>query len=420
MTGHPQHQRTHPSTPRLAFWAGLLAALVAAPAIAQPRPIPMYEVRDLGTLAGGAGRAAAMGLNNRGEAVGWSVAPATSATSSVRPFWWRRVNATTPPAMVDLLPGLPGTGTATDLNEFGYAVGTFTAANTGQTRGFIVGGPLTVVPPVVFIPPLSGGTSTAAAAINDQNWVVGWSNAALSATGPMATRAILWRQGQTTDLGTLGGRSSQATGVNGGGSIVGVSDTAVVTPTTRPTRRGFVVPVPGMPMQALPALWTGGHSGANAISDLNLIVGWADLGLATTPLATSRPVRAVLWTPNSTSIINLGTLRNTDRSSEALGVNTDGDVVGWSGTPTNTIATGPSITPAWAPTRAFIWRDGVMHDLNDHIPANSGWVLHVASETNDNGQIVGWGARITNSAAAPMMVRAFLLTPVPADEAEPR
>jgi probable HAF family extracellular repeat protein len=39
-------------------------------------------------------------------------------------------------------------------------------------------------------------------------------------------RALLWENGQLTDLGTLGGRSTQVRGINGVGQIVGWSETA--------------------------------------------------------------------------------------------------------------------------------------------------------------------------------------------------
>jgi probable HAF family extracellular repeat protein len=53
---------------------------------------------------------------------------------------------------------------------------------------------------------------------------------------------------------------------------------------------------------------------------------------------------------------------------------------------------------------AFIFRNGTMHDLNNLIPANSGWVLSKAEDINDAGQIVGTGFKNGQP-------RAFLLTP---------
>jgi len=42
--------------------------------------------------------------------------------------------------------------------------------------------------------------------------------------------------------------------------------------------------------------------------------------------------------------------------------------------------------------RAFVWdKEHGFHDLNDLIPANSGWTLERTSSINDRGEIAGWG-----------------------------
>lgn len=401
--------------------AGLAVGMVACPAWAQPNPVPMYQITDLGSLAGPTGSAVGLGLNDAGSAVGWSTAPASAAMAdSRRPFVFGPVSGTPLPVMRDLLPGVAGHGSATDHNELGMACGTFRRTNVDGPRGFVVGGPLTVVPPVAWIQPLQGGTATAANAINDSHVAVGSSSIAFGPLPPSATHAIKWQAGQTIGLGTLGGRNSEALGINNPGTIVGVSDLPATSATARVTRRAFLVPAGTNQMQGLSALTPTGSSRANDISNYNLTVGASDFGLATSPLATNRPTRAVMWTANTSSIVNLGVLANTDHSSEALAVNSGSDIVGWSGSPFNTIAPSTGPVPASIGTRAFIWRDGVMTDLNTRIPPNSGWTLHVAADTNDSGQIVGWGTRAGNTAAAPARIRAFLLTPMPLDAAEER
>jgi hypothetical protein len=54
--------------------------------------------------------------------------------------------------------------------------------------------------------------------------------------------------------------------------------------------------------------------------------------------------------------------------------------------------------------RAVLWEDGVITDLNDQIPADSGWQLQWAQSINSRGQIVGFGIHKDQT-------RAFLLTP---------
>lgn len=56
--------------------------------------------------------------------------------------------------------------------------------------------------------------------------------------------------------------------------------------------------------------------------------------------------------------------------------------------------------------RAFVWsKEHGMRDLNELLPAGSGWTLEVASGINDRGEIIGWGDHGGKDNAG------FLLTP---------
>jgi T5SS/PEP-CTERM-associated repeat protein/probable HAF family extracellular repeat protein len=55
--------------------------------------------------------------------------------------------------------------------------------------------------------------------------------------------------------------------------------------------------------------------------------------------------------------------------------------------------------------RAFLWENGQMKDLNNFVPADSGWALVSAEAINQRGQIVGFG--VING-----QTHAFLLTPL--------
>jgi probable HAF family extracellular repeat protein len=86
---------------------------------------------------------------------------------------------------------------------------------------------------------------------------------------------------------------------------------------------------------------------------------------------------------------DLGTLGGS--FSGADGINNSGQVVGYSYT-------------ASGQNHGFLWQDGTMSDLNDLIPAGSGWTLYVAWAINNAGQIVGTGSLNGQT-------HAFLLTP---------
>ena len=66
-----------------------------------------------------------------------------------------------------------------------------------------------------------GGRSSYASGINARGQVVGFST---TASGEI--HAFLWENGTMTDLGTLGGRWSEARGTNARGQVVGRSETA--------------------------------------------------------------------------------------------------------------------------------------------------------------------------------------------------
>jgi probable HAF family extracellular repeat protein len=74
-------------------------------------------------------------------------------------------------------------------------------------------------------------------AIDDRGDVVGFTQ-----TNVGAGRAFLWRNGKLVDLGTLGGRSSEALAVADDGTVVGTTDTRLVpwTAEQAPRPRPFV------------------------------------------------------------------------------------------------------------------------------------------------------------------------------------
>src|SRR5215471_14629400 len=116
---------------------------------------------------------------------------------------------------------------------------------------------------------------------------------------------------------------------------------------------------------------------------------WSGL-LASTVLEDFHAFRTAPNSPINPATDDLGTLGGT--GSDAWGIDTFGQVIG------------EAVNTDGA-DHAFLYSGSVMYDLNDLIPAGSGWELNVANGINDAGQIVGNGA---DSGAQ----HAFLLTPI--------
>lgn len=221
---------------------------------------------------------------------------------------------------------------------------------------------------------LAGDDVSAAVAINACGQVVG--NSVLSAGGQL--HAFIWSKvaGMVGLQPSPGFTNAGATDINNLGQVVGYCSTTGV------SNRGFLWnPVGGI--HSIDPLPGGINSNAVAINDLGQVVGTSDKGDVDAP-------HAVLW--NRAGIArDLGTLAGGSWSGAAA-INLRGAVVG----------NGNGIG---FQAHAFVWtvNDG-MQDLNNLIPANSGWELQSAISINVAGEIVGVG--ILNGRQ-----RAFLLTP---------
>ncbi|MHC4091031.1 MAG: hypothetical protein ACYSVY_12300 [Planctomycetota bacterium] len=268
-----------------------------------------------------------------------------------------------------------------------------------------------------------GGSWAVAYGINNSGKVVGLSTLPGDETG----HAFIWKGGGLRDLGTLpNGTNSIGSAVNQRGQVVGVAETSDAQVHTFLWHRGTG-------MLDLGSLSLGGDPNdtrPRAINNRAQIVGsasddegrkraflWDDgvmtdlgtlggsqsyaydinergeiVGDATT--ADELESYAVRWTDGQ--IESLGTL---GRWSEARAINNRGDVVGWSEAPDGYY-------------HAVVWREGVLYNLNDLVAPGSGWLLVVANDINNSGDIVG-GGYIDDE------LHAFLLTLDPRPAAAP-
>jgi len=319
-----------------------------------------YEIVDLGALEGGL-RSYALAISPGGIVAGW----ASGAQIGKHPVIW-----------ID--------GVIQDLGAPpGYEVGEARGVNdAGQVAVVAEGSPQTyhaflwedgVWTDLGLMPGLNESMAEdidAAGRIVGHCFTLGGGN----------NVGFLWEDGTMTDLGNLGGYV-RPYDINLAGQVVGRC--RATQPGGGLESRGFLWEAGTMvTLQPLP-----GHDFTQAfgISEGGRIAGssWY-----TIPPYNFSVDRAVTWLDGGEQIFDLGRTPGPPVCSGepfypdniALAVNDNGLAVGHA----QCIASGGSLA-------AFVWQDGVMHNLNDLIPPGSGWELIKATDVNDAGQIVGFG-----------------------------
>lgn len=301
-------------------------------------------------------------------------------------------------------PGSYGYSWANAINDVGQVVGSST------TSGWAYDGFLWQNGKMIDLGTLGGGYSTAAG-INHSGQVVGWSSVAGSQYTYYPVNAFVWQNGKMTSLGTLpGGTSSDASAINDAGQIVGSSDSAPQgLYNSRPLRavvwqNGTVVD-----------LGTLGGPGSIAfdINNAGQIVGSAN----TSTVSNENP--PFFWGgtggsgasgggPSPPGSGGGGTGGGTGSGAGGSGNGGNGQGNG-NGNPINAGAGGgraPAVKRGIGDTyvaHAFLYAGGQMYDLNNLIPANTGWELTQATGISESGQIAGYG--VLNK-----RIHAFLLT----------
>jgi probable HAF family extracellular repeat protein len=355
-----------------------------------------YAVTDLGTLGGPDATALAINDLSQPTIVGNSDGP-TGHHATL----WEWVNGV--PTIVDLNTRFPATADwflvgASGVNDARRIVG---GANlNGADRAFSWDIDLASAPT-----PLGtlGGSSSGANGVNSAGVVVGF---ATTASGD--THAVVWENPQQNpvpidlnDLQPTGGSGWVLTSANAVNArqiactgLLNGQQHAILY-----TDDDGVFSNHGGVITDLGTLGKGTFSDSYGINGSGKVVGVAQT--TTRGLAGDD---AFLWTPrvaNGTSgtMSDLGTLSG--NSSWAFGINGSGWVVGQS--------TYPGGAPA--SRHAFLWQSKTtgMQDLNNLIPNNTGWTLNSARAINAAGWIVGYG---WNTILHPgLEYEAILLTP---------
>jgi probable HAF family extracellular repeat protein len=344
--------------------AALALTLLSGPALAGP-----YTLTFIGLADGANEASAAFAVNNAGQVVGSDINLSASLG-----FIWQNGAAT---------PTLPASSTF----------------NSGNSPSFVQ-------------------------AINAHGQVAGYGRVAFG-----VDHAFRQTGGAILDLGDLplGGDVSKGWGINANGWVVGESGTRE---NSLNVQHGFVWN--GSTMLDAGDLAGGANaSSLRAINDSNVAVGWGTLN------GSNR--RAIKW--EAGVLTDLGELPGGNDSSEAYAINNAGVIVGqsallgpanisvvhavrWDGgvmTELGELPGGADFSTAFGfneagdivgrsrdgtGDRAVLWRNNVLHDINDLVPDRGSFTFEIAYDINDNGWIVGMGYD-----AAADRDRAFVLIP---------
>ena len=210
-----------------------------------------------------------------------------------------------------------------------------------------------------------GGPDTFATRMNSLGEVVGGSYISSipnPGTGVPTTHPFLWRRGEITDLGNLGGTMSAACCINNRTEVIGDS-----------TLAGDQV--------THPFLWRDGKMidlnttsvGGQPVSEFAINDSGEIIGVAAFP---DHPYDAYLWKDGVA--IDLGVLEG-DCWSEALVINSHGLVAGLSHSCDGRFQ------------RPFLWGNGHLYDLNQFIRMKPGAYFTQPFVINDRGEIGGIG-----------------------------
>ncbi len=286
-----------------------------------------------------------------------------------------------------------------------------------------------------------GFQNTVAKAINNNGQIVGYSGIPKTVEGSCSlrfrpcpthvTNAFLWEGGTMANLGTLGGNYSEAMAINNLGEVVGKAQTASGLSEAFLFRDGKMTGIGSFSADAInesgviageesipgeghtdALIWQNGH-----ITDLGLLPG--EGGIFTGPAGINNSdeiagsgdnresdLRAWVW--RNGTMTDIGTLGGPQAA--AYAINNAGQIVGFSQTATDAdhgfiyqngkmTDIGENVFPyaindngvivgSGGCGGAVILTSGVCQNLQNLIPANSGYRLFEAHGINDKGQII--------------------------------
>jgi chitinase len=203
---------------------------------------------------------------------------------------------------------------------------------------------------------------------------------------PDNRRAFLRQpNGRLTVLGTFGALQAIPMAINDRGQIAGWTNTV------DGGIHAFLLQPGSRTPQDLGSLGPDTFAQALGINNLGQVVG--NSGLISSGPNPPFPSHAFLYSEGR--MRDLGTLGGI--TSAALGINNLGQIVGWS-----------SLASSESVQHGFVLIAGQMRDLNKLLnPTVTGWVILIATDINDRGEIVAFASRISN----PDIVATVILKP---------
>ena len=243
---------------------------------------------------------------------------------------------------------------------------------------------------IIELGPAAGGTGSAANSITGNGWVGG------STDLPGVSHATLWRDGEATDLGTLGGPNSAVLwpNRNTNGLVVGVAETAEMDPlgedwscsvffpsVTGHVCRGFAWE--DGEMRALPT-FGGTHGFATAVNNDGLVTGWAETRRKDRSCVGRNQqlqfLGAVWDTRRGDTIRRLRPLPG-DSTSTGNAINDRGQVVGISGSCDQAVG-------RFSARAAVLWNPGQRRPIDLGNLGSQTW--NTPGSINNNGVVVGF------------------------------
>lgn len=339
---------------------------------ALPPPVREFSVKDLDARHRQS-HSQPYGINDAGDVVGWVEAKTTNHNLPepiIHAFLWRR-------GRFSDIGTLSGHGASADaINNKGKIAGTTDDGN-GGIHGLDPSAILWEKGRSNRLPRLPGYRVSYCNALNNRGEIAGTATTFIpegGSTDQPERMAFVYQARHLHSLGTLGGRSSSATGINDRREVVGSADTKSGKSHAFLWSRGKM-----RDLGTLGGFW----SEASAINNKGEVVG--------SSATVKGGIHAFLW--RNGVMHDLGKFG--PKGGWAASIN-DADMI---------VGSLDMSTPHDPGFHACLWQNGKLYDLNSLIPAHSGWILCQARGINQRGQIMGCGLHHGN------YDRTFLLTP---------